>query len=614
MADKKKSLDELDYGSQEWFDAFDALPYADQVSLINQSRDETAAEGEGFADFGVGSGLGLPGTGYTLPDVLGGQGGAQLDPRFQALLQFGGGAAMPTYTSAGKLDPYDLPQEAARNNLVQDQATSLADVILSSLAGPGALDPSTFAPIETAPTDRIATPGLTQLDRYARAGGYKGYIAQKMRDGATDDEAIADLYNFISAEEKPNDPPDVRATRQAIIDSLPTAYGGSDTKISPPSGRGQQTQRSAGTAGQSIRDLYDETGITKWANDLYMKVADDQANVAAGWTDPKTGFSYTKGPSYEESPIAKKFSSLGLPTPFAAYDDPQYLNMAYDTMAPNLGAETAGQTATNAQLQKTTDQAQAEFRDIGDRNIDMQKAYRDLYVQPGEQVTVNPENQLNNLASAMSRMVPPQQTGGVPQQPASAAAAAAPLPTQAGGRVGAPQQYQPPLPTPPAFTPADVTASGDAYNRAFGLAAMMMRPQTIEPGQPRNPAVNKSVIANPAGGYDFQDSLGGAQAHAFMNQFANFIPMNGKGRGTKVERVNPTTAKASQTASDTARKKYTDAYNTQYRAGQSITPEQIQAINAYGNASFQARQGRTPYVDAITQRLLGQRAVGLRGL
>lgn len=619
MAKEKKppTIDELEPGTDEWFKAFANLPYADQVSLLNQSGDQALlgeGEEEGF-DFG------LPGTGYTLPPELGGMTGAQLDPVYQQLLQFGGGANIPSYTAKGELEPYDLAQEAARNNLVQDQATSLADVILSSLSGPGALDPQSFAPIETKPTERIATPGLTQLDRYARAGGYKGYIAQKIRDeGLTDDEAISALYNFISTPDDPNVSEDARATKQAIIDSLPTKYGGSETGVKLPSGRGQQSQRSGGTEAQDIRDLYDETGIYKWANDLYTKVADDEANVSVGWQDPQSGFYYTKGPTYEDSPLTEKFRNLGLPTPMESYTDPGRLDQMYNAMAPNASASGAEYYGTQASMDQLANELQKQSMDIGRRNTETQALFgRTGGMQPVPQAPA-PAAQVGPQGQAQGGVLSYGATG---PQPAPQQVVPPGPGTRGGANMAAPRGG---VPGGARFPLDPAMAGGGNYSTIHppGLGERPLNPTLDgwiaamqDAYQPQAPMENRPMqpilgLENRGGGFDFGIKPGEIQQRSMANAALNFFG-NGK-RGTKPVELNQGTANKSQKMAQEAKDKFIRANANRFQHSQTITPDQLALINASGNAQFQASRGRSPYVDAITQRLLGQRAVGLRGL
>jgi len=573
---KPKNIQELEPGSQEWLDAYYALSPQDQSAIFNAQMDPTYNEDAfNFEE-------GLAGTGAYLPMELGGNLlGPQIDPTYQALIQFGGGVNIPQLTSAGKLDPYDLGQEQARHNLMQDQATAIADIILASLAGPGALDPASFAPIETMPTNRISMPGATQIDRYAQGTGYKGYIARKIRDeNKTDDEAIADLFNFLAQPEEGVSKQSIDV-RQEIIDSLPSEMkAGNEIKTPSEQGTGRPTQ--------DIRDQFDELGITKWANDIYFKYADDVANMQAGWQDPKTGFWYDQAPTYEDSPATTKFKNLGLPSPFAAYDDPQYLQMAMDAYAPNAEASSQDYANQSARLAAEAERTQRAAMDVGRRNTELQAEYNRAYEPPGPRYP-NIGGMLENAAVAAPVWQQPLNTTGMVRD-------------KQGNYV--PMPVKPPIDIQQRFNDwmANATANAETIQPSYSAEP------TLRPGHAR------SLLANPAGGYDFQQSLQDAQGKAFGNRLLGNVNMFNKPMGgTKVEKLSPATAKKSQQDYNRARTAFLKANEDRFRHSQTITPDQAAAIDAYTAAIHQARQGRTPFVDAVTQRLLGQRAFGVRG-
>lgn len=585
MADKKKTVTELEPGTNEWLKAFDALSSQDKASIFNSQYDPTVSDFDYTFDEGV---SGQPGAGTAGTGFIGAPPGYDLDPAFQQLLQFGGGVNIPQLSAKGALEPYDLSQEAQRVNLMQDNASSIADVILSSLAGPGALDPASFAPVVTKPTDRVATPGLTQLDRYARGTGYKGYIAQKIKAGATDDEAIADLFNFLDAPVDETVDPKHQALRQELIDSLPSAY--KTGELVPPSGggRGQNTSGAAGRGAQDTRDLFNESEISKWANDLYFKVADDQANEEAGWRDPESGFLYSSAPTQEDSPLTQKFKNLGLPTPFAAYDDPQYLQMAYDQVAPNLASDLGSWEENIAGTQAEQARIGKETRGPIDRNIETQRLYRENFTPGGFQARPNElQNRLNNIPGA-----PPSAPGGGMR-----------MPGQPPGDVAARQQ----------------NFMNNINQAAQGGLASQYLPDQVSKFAPRG-------IANPGGGFDFggprpaeQQALGNAALNVF-----GAMPFAGpEKRGTKVVPLNEATTKQSAKDAEAARKKYAQANARSYEAMQYTSPDIGAAVRAAihaqnvagrGHPNAAVNGGSSPFRDAVMQRLIGQRAVGVRGL
>jgi len=591
----KKKLEELEPGSTTWMNALSALSPAEQAALFgaggdNYNFDEAVTSSyeqpQGFADYGGESGVGLAGTGYTLPPGFEGMG---MDPQTQGLLQFGGGVNIPQLSAKGVLEPYDLQQEAARVNLMQDNATSIADLVLASLAGPGAIDPASFAPVVTKPTEKIATPGLTQLDKYARGGGYQGYIARKIRDeGMTDAEATGALYQLLS---KPAEgiSPEALEDRQNIIDSMESAFG-SANQINLPSGRTGPGGAGGQRATQDVRNLYDESDIAKWAGELYTKVAEDEAKVGAGWEDPSSpGTFYTAPPTEEDSPAMAKFKNLGLPSPFSQYNDPDRLQQAYDTYAPNLGNSMAAREQTIADTQAMQDQLAQQSRGPIDRNIATQQLLRQNLQPAGFQARPNElQNTLNRIPGAppSAATAPTNMLAGLRQQQPNART----LQPGAGG---------------PAMSPTQQNFMGNIDNAALNNLASQYRPEQMM-GKPIR------GIENPQGGYDFGLTRD-ADLQAMGNALLNAFPGSGK-RGTKVVTLNQDTGKKSQKAADEARRAYTDANTRRYQASQASSPDLAAAVRALASANVAAGAGRTPFKDVVMQRLLGQRAVGVRGL
>jgi hypothetical protein len=522
--------------------------------------------------------------------------GFELDPMYQQLAQFGGGVNIPSLTAKGALDPYDIGQEAQRVNLAQDQASSLADLIQAALAGPGAIDPSSFAPVRTMPTERIATPGLTRLNAMAEGSGYKGYIAQKIKGGATDDEAVADLFNFLDAPEDESIDPKLRETKQSIIDSLPSAFKSGNQLTLPSQGVNTRTGTSAaaGRPAQDTRDLFQESEIGRVAEDLYMKAYDDRAKVDVGWEDPDhPGTYYTQAPTEEDSAATTKFKNLGLPTPFAAYDDPKYLQMAYDTLAPGVNQEGANWDEQVAKTQRESDKVAKESQGPIDRNIATQKRYRDT----------------GGYRWEMPPAPPPMGRGDVTEDPTT------------GGTVDANGHGVFSLRSHGAMSPVD--ANGHGVMSDYSPSPQPVPPRFDMNTQPSPTKVPIRGIANPDGGFDFGSATARpAESQAMANRILNFVggmPLGGgSDRGTKTVTLNADTARQSASAADAARRKFAAANIARYQATQALGNDQGNAITAWENARYNAMpvaqggRGRTPFVDAIMQRKLGQRALGLR--
>ena len=558
--DKKTTgnIGDFNYGTPSWMAAFDAMSPEDQASLFNMSAGTTDSQEQpfGFADYGGESGLpGIAGTGYTLPPGM----DASLDPTMQGLLQFGGGVGIPQLTTAGKLDPYDLSQEASRVNLMQDNATSLADVVLASLAGPGAIDPQSFAPVTTQPTDKLKTPGLTLAGRYAQGGGYQGYLSQKIAAGETDAEAVADMWDLVNAPDSGQLSSTDKAARDELIRSLPN-----NTK---------PQDQIPGITPDDPRNAYDQDRIVNFAGDLFGKVSTDLAAQETGYQDPQTGAWYESAPTTEDSYLTNKFKNLGLPTPTAQYTDPDYLSQMTQMANPNAPQE----QQREQQRQLTEDDLVSGLFDqsrSAESDFSNQLKGLNTFDKTQQQNRMHPQN----IQGLMRNGVPVQGNGQpMPQQPrADLFGMQQPNPLAPAGAV---QQGRAPLPQ---GTPQ------------FSFNDLKGQPGVGDYGQ-----AQQQDIAGRAMDFFKNMPLGAAQAD----------------KRKKPQLVTrPSTAKAGQ-AYNKAAKTATDAYSREWgRRNNQISSGQTSEIQAVANANYAQQQGQSPFVDAIMQRLLGQRAVGVRGL
>jgi hypothetical protein len=612
-APKPKNIGELQPGSTEWMNAFDALPAADQASVFNITNANPIDQGfQDFGSFDQNAAFGAPalaGTSYSPP--IGTQ-DTSLDPMYQQLLQFGGGVNLPQLTTAGKLDPYDLSQEAQRVNLMQDNATSLADVILSSMAGPGAIDPSLFQPDVTMPTARLKTPGMTEAQRYSQRGGWQSYIANKILGGATDAEAVADLYDFISTPDSEHVSAADKAAKASITRDLPpflpSGGGGVDAVTAAIGQQGKTPQEQA-------RSKYDQIGIQKFASDLFGKVSNDLEAQGTGWQDPQSKLWYTEAPTQTPSYMTDYFHKRGLPTPVAQYTDADYQEQMRQAIDPTYQADIAQGTQDAADRQANIAKLAATSNQASDFNTQLQHlmSQPDYAPTPAGIQSGKPFQAMNTVtqyaAPGALTAQPPGPSGqpGAPTQlPQPGIVGAGGMMTQRPGAPGAPGR--------PGISAQDVARNVGNNQISAALGALASHPNQPEiPG--RNPA------------YTFQDALGRSQvagslqdaqqgvADANVGQaFQLFGPRKGIGN-QKPQRVTSQTTTKAQQQSDAARRAYENAYGANFaQTNRVLNPGRAALINA-GDAGRQAvAQGRSPFVDAMIQRLLGQRAVGVRGL
>src|SRR5215813_7971947 len=125
MAKQKSPLELIttaDPSSTEWQNAFDQLSPQDQQQIFNFTFNSPMTEDTSSMEDTGGMGPGL-------------------DPSSLALTSYMGGVNIPQFTSAGKLDPWDLGQAQAQLNLAQDLTSANMDLGMAGMFGPGAIDP-----------------------------------------------------------------------------------------------------------------------------------------------------------------------------------------------------------------------------------------------------------------------------------------------------------------------------------------------------------------------------------------------------------------------------------------------------------------------------------------
>lgn len=594
-------------GSTEWLNAFDQLSPQDQASVYNFGMNDPTAgdlEGTDFSGGGADFGGGLAGQGYAIPDTLSGMNNASIDPGSQGLIQFGGGVNIPQFTSAGKLDPYDLSQEATRNNLYQDQVTSLMDLGMAGLAGPGAIDPAAFAPIVTQPKDRLKTPGLDLLNRYAKGTGYRAYLAQKILGGATDDEALADLWNQVNKKVDPNDKTISQADRdkqQALINSLPANTFQSNTLVPPSATGGIQGQNQ--TPAKASVDPYNTAAVVGFASDLFQKSIEDQSALSGAYQDPKTGTYYSDFPTTTDSPATLKFHNAGLPTPVEKYTDPKFIQQAFNTI-PDLSINDQAYTGLSQDLQNQQDQASADALKLG-QNYDQMAQVWDQYQKQLE--TKKQADAANNVEQqrAMAATNLNRATAAMPENGPMPAAQQRTLPgINLGGRITGTSSDTYGRVQPPAQPPR---SQSQMMQDTFVMPNLHM---VADPQQPWARALGNGLFNV---GTQAQANAGqtrGPVANPNQQVFDFSNPLSRPADNT-AQRMTQQQVSQARTAKQAADRRFIDANTQRFRNATYNTPQSdVNSLNAIWSAQSNKS---SPYQDAILQRLLAQRVAGLRG-
>jgi len=604
MAKQKSPLDTItsaDPSSLEWQNAFDQLSPQDQQQIFNFTYNSPMTEDT--SQMGDTGGV-----------------GPSLDPSSMALTGYMGGVNIPQFTSAGKLDPFDLGQAQAQLNLAQDLTSSNMDLGMAGMFGPGAIDPSVFAPKVTMPTTVVKTPNLDVLKRYASGTGYRAFLAQRMLPttmggkGMTDDEALSDLWAQVNAPATVTASQQQKDQQQRLINSLPAntyqqdpvqAQLAAQLGYDPTSG---STAKATGTAAKQAVSAYDTKAVTSFASDLFSKSTEDQAAIDAGWTDPSTGKTYTEAPTQEESYATTRFHNAGLPTPVERYTDPKYTQMFEQTYMPTGRQDYADQLARQADAETEFKKAQTASRQADVTNTNLQQAYTDWQGRrQANQQAIGQVTAAQGLRNAMQAL------------PESAAAVAPPRQTapaiNLGGRITGTKplgNYNVTAGLPPA-RPAP-TPTGNALMQQTQAMGGWLAPlqASLQPE-------NQPWVVDQGGGniqmFKNQDeATKNAGLHNLQNAIYNFmIPEDQQKQGYKLSTSRQPQALTSrqvgqaQTAKQAADRRFVQANTNRFRnsVAQGVgTQDFINAVVAAQNSRT------TPYQDATMQRRLGLRAMG----
>ena len=390
----------------------------------------------------------------------------------------GGAAALPEYTSKGALDPFDLTQQAKRVNLGQDYGALMLDNILSGMAGPGAYDIGAFTP-EMEYGKEVTRPGAERLASYARRGGWEGYLADEIRNGATPTEALSSLQNFVEStpEEDPDRTPEDDAKVKSILDSL------SGMK---PTGMTPSERKDAGFWGN-----YDYKSLLDTASEYSDAVFNDPGyGYEEVGPDGRTRY-FDRPPEEVKTDQMEFFEKYGLPYPTASYEDPKYLQAMLDAeegTTPEYREAEAGQYLGGYEdvvgKTKTAEQAMIDAREHDDAMIRAWETTQKRN-QPPPPITSKP----------LTTTIPGR--AAVPGQPATGPTTPgtdmfAQMMAEGGGptAMGAPTQPgRPAVPGTPAVGPRDITIPG--VNIPQNLPAPA-RPQT----GPRTAADGRIILTN----------------------------------------------------------------------------------------------------------------------
>jgi hypothetical protein len=242
-----------------------------------------------------------------------------------------------TGMSGGYEDELDWQKNMA--NYLQDRMQMTADPIMAAYGGPGSFDPTAFEPTVT--NEALDRPGQRRLDLWLNSmpGSVQQRIAQDILDGMAPQQAFGRVQELIMGDEELDDP-ELEAQRAQLRMSMPQYV-------------------------DDMGEMRPDMGA------LWEEVMQLDENLAADPAlNPDSDFQDEQGNWYrqnvEQSPLAERFRSLGLPLPTETYSDEEYLPSMMDTgweqrISDYQGAEEEYQVAeqiyrqSNDQLRSATD-------------------------------------------------------------------------------------------------------------------------------------------------------------------------------------------------------------------------------------------------------------------
>lgn len=260
--------------------------------------------------------------------------------------------------SGGYEDELDWQKNMA--NYLQDRMQMTADPIMAAYGGMGSFDPAAFEPTVT--NEALDRPGQRRLDLWLNSmpGSVQQRIAQDIMDGMAPQQAFGRIQEIILGDEDLD--PELKAQRSQLLMSMP------------------QYVDDMGEMRPDMSALWDEV------MELDENLAMDPA------LNPDSDFQDEQGNWFrqtaEQSPLAERFRSLGLPLPTETYSDEEYLPSMMDTGWEQRISDYQG---ANEEYQM----AEAVYRESNNEMRSARQAY-DRYMQGIDQT----EDRLANAQQA----------------------------------------------------------------------------------------------------------------------------------------------------------------------------------------------------------------------
>lgn len=534
---------------KDWWEEFGFLtPDEQRWIMAEQGYEPIGTTDSGFGEFG-----GFGGDEYV--DEL-------------ANYPLAGVGAIPEYTTKGNLDPRDLTQVAKGINVAQDYGALLLDNILSGIAGPGSYDVGAFQP-EIEYGKEITRPGYDRLTAMAGRGGWEGYIAKQMlENGASASEAIARMQNFVETSDE-NDPdldPKIRAEVRALKASLPKA------KQDPLQFVGGVGMR-GGEQGTDFDSMYNMDRIWQQANDWDEALFNDPAFA---YSEPDASgrmHYYDTAPETIKTPQMEFFDKYGLPYPTARYDEPKYME-AYQAATWGTPEQRA------ADVNQWTRDYQSAATDVNQRaRAQQDQALYDRQMQ-----------------EAWNRVIPavPEARGGwsttegAPGKPATRHRERGPNGTAI-------------LVEDTAVPPTIPTSYWDPHKLIQAAAPARNVPQV-------QASTGDNLMLAPSAFSDAYKQRGGHMDERTQGGIDWFTGRKAEGDTRRMKASDVSPEARQRRTNDLARQRINAEERQQYI---SYSDPQLDSIRQFIALRGLAQSGRTPFQDAIAQRRMGARALGL---
>lgn len=492
----------------------------------------------------------------------------------------------PVINSKGIVQPQGAEQMQKELNLFQDQNSLMTDNMMAAIAGQFA--PTAFESTYKPQGNPVQATGLRQLQSLANTGGWEGFMASQMlpKDfgggGMSSSQAKGALLKALKTPDTADE--QALAQREELRGSLTPRYETQGKSNNP----GIEPVNKDLSTDQGIVNSFDFTDVDTVSRGWQSDLAKDPV---IGYTDPKTGLSYT-GALAEKTPTMEWFDKYGLPYATKRYDDPDEIRRMQDAVAPAAPGQMEAEDMQRDQALSANAKARSELGAATSQDELLRNAYNKVINTP---TGINIPNPRPKAPSNPAGLTP------LNLQPGGLIAGSRP-----DGGAGLPPQ----VPAQPATDPGTHPYVQDKFL------------MDIDPtGKLLGLSKNQSI---PWGGQEKPTKMGAGMQGSVMFDWANGAtipaaksPLEALG----LKPLAPGSNRRAMTAKDLAPAAQRVAMAK--RAAAATVPA-IQAASNSSDTSMQrqlaraklmglASVGRTPLSDTLAGRMMAARAAGVYG-